>query len=1290
MATQVFVIGAPTYSSETTTHRSVSWDRGNHLIDPDFVADGGTAYIGFLSLTSRIFSGAAQAHPVLYIASLMNDHGGSGDAGPHLTSALLQSPTAIRIEAGSLSLTLAGPDYSGNQTQDDAEPYAWRPSNENEIWEFLHEYLSLAEEELADTRLILTDSTNQPPVANAGTDQSVQGGVTVTLDGSGSSDPDTGDSVASYYWRQIDGGHDVVLANPTTADPTFTAPSYRTSSALEFRVTVKDQSGASTSDEVTVNVAATFLDPIADAGPDQPVEAGTLVTLDARRSVDPDGYIRSFAWTQVSGSNVTLLGASTWTPSFEAPISNTESVLVFRVTVTDDHDRTDTDEVTITVAVGTASPILTAGPYSGQLGRPSLKSTPHRVELDPRPELPASIVQGSDPVYLHRFGVDWRLTSSGSSPLDIYLDLTTQQTGAVTTYDGRLSHTFRTSGAIRFRVEADPQYELLLTGDMLGSTDLSFYPFWAVEGNSYVLRFYKTSVSTSEMASYINELFLEYMRDALTDGNRGLSIEFLPEAPPDPPDLPEGFSFAGPYDLGEPSINGRIITYKPATFAGPIFPKFVHRGRRAYIHYMKVYTNNDRDQPSLYLTAFEENHSIIDPGDRVDLDPDFLSAAALTLRAAYDPRELFALIELSESDTTDPYQWRLTTSQASAIAQLVSHVAGLPAGQRGMFLEFLAGPPEAPRKPAKITTLTSMPGNGQFTLNWLPPNDNGSPITHYEVAGIPGYTRSSPLNVGLVNHYTATGVTNGNEYSPQVRAVNAVDAGLWSGVARSFPGAIPPGIISGVQLSVTDQLIIVRFPTPYSGTSSIDHYQYQIGDGPWNAFGTVTDPDNPTLEYATIGSLINGQQYDLRFRVVARAGTGPPSAVYSAVPALSAAPNQVTGVSLTPGATTITIRWTPPPTASTSSLTQYQYRLNGGGWVFCGSNIDEYTILGLVTGETYAVEVRAVNNTGPGPASHPVSITLAETPEAPNLYQADPGDGQVELAWAEPDNGGSEITDYHLRIDGGAWLSLGSTALTHTVTNLTNDTEYSFEIRAVNVIGSGSASSPLSATPVATDPPPSTEPTVPAKVTQVTVTPGDQMFRVSVTLPANGGAGINDVQYRIDGGTWEWSPKYEGANVVFNQAALFEYEIDGLSNGVSFEVEFRAVNFVGPGPASDIVTVTPTAAAAPDSPTGDPDTATIRPGQITGVRLEILTATSVRLHLALPTSGGAVESLQYKLGAGDWTDLTGTGTSHDLSGLTAESLVVVMVRAKNPIGPGLESPYAGVRLPAGTPYQAPL
>lgn len=99
--------------------------------------------------------------------------------------------------------------------------------------------------------------TNVPPTANAGTAQAVTSGTTVTLNGSLSIDSDG--TIASYNWTQTGGSPTVTLTNPTTAMPTFPAPTVAAATTLTFSLTVTDNSGAISSPStvaITVNPPA--------------------------------------------------------------------------------------------------------------------------------------------------------------------------------------------------------------------------------------------------------------------------------------------------------------------------------------------------------------------------------------------------------------------------------------------------------------------------------------------------------------------------------------------------------------------------------------------------------------------------------------------------------------------------------------------------------------------------------------------------------------------------------------------------------------------------------------------------------------------------------------------------------------------------------------------------------------------------------------------------------------------------------------------------------------------------
>jgi hypothetical protein len=114
--------------------------------------------------------------------------------------------------------------------------------------------------------------------------------------------------------------------------------------------TYRGSSESSSSNEVEYEVVINEA-PQADAGPDQAVNADTLVYLDGSGSSDPDGddTITAYQWTQTSGPSVSLSNPRSPHASFRAPDVASTTTLKFNLVVTDDVGVSDTDSSVITV-----------------------------------------------------------------------------------------------------------------------------------------------------------------------------------------------------------------------------------------------------------------------------------------------------------------------------------------------------------------------------------------------------------------------------------------------------------------------------------------------------------------------------------------------------------------------------------------------------------------------------------------------------------------------------------------------------------------------------------------------------------------------------------------------------------------------------------------------------------------------------------------------------------------------------------------------------------------------------
>ncbi|ANQ51550.2 T9SS type A sorting domain-containing protein [Flammeovirga sp. MY04] len=172
--------------------------------------------------------------------------------------------------------------------------------------------------------------------ANAGVNQTVTAGDEVTLDGSQSVP-----SSATFTWS---GPGNIQLSDVNAKQPTFTAPSVQINTDFTFTLNI-EYNNVTSSDQVTITVQpdGEFVQPIANAGQDQTVDAGDAVSLDASNSQIQGG---TFEWIVPSG--ITLDDPSSLNPSFTAPEVEVMTKYTFGLKVTA-QDIVVVDNVVVTV-----------------------------------------------------------------------------------------------------------------------------------------------------------------------------------------------------------------------------------------------------------------------------------------------------------------------------------------------------------------------------------------------------------------------------------------------------------------------------------------------------------------------------------------------------------------------------------------------------------------------------------------------------------------------------------------------------------------------------------------------------------------------------------------------------------------------------------------------------------------------------------------------------------------------------------------------------------------------------
>jgi hypothetical protein len=199
-----------------------------------------------------------------------------------------------------------------------------------------------------DAVAITAVTGNVAPRANAGPDANAAPARPITLDGSASRDPNN--TTVTYSWRIVEqppGSHPT-LTNATSAKPTFTAD---VPGRYVLALVCSDGTLTSTVDQVVIIVATGNLPPVANAGPDQTVTAGQLVTLNGTGSSDPNGDPLTYSWClrgRPEGSTATLSGANTAHPTFTPDVAGS---YVLCLTVNDGQAGSASDSVVVEARV---------------------------------------------------------------------------------------------------------------------------------------------------------------------------------------------------------------------------------------------------------------------------------------------------------------------------------------------------------------------------------------------------------------------------------------------------------------------------------------------------------------------------------------------------------------------------------------------------------------------------------------------------------------------------------------------------------------------------------------------------------------------------------------------------------------------------------------------------------------------------------------------------------------------------------------------------------------------------
>ena len=501
-------------------------------------------------------------------------------------------------------------------------------------------------------------------------------------------------------------------------------------------------------------------------------------------------------------------------------------------------------------------------------------------------------------------------------------------------------------------------------------------------------------------------------------------------------------------------------------------------------------------------------------------------------------------------------------------------------------------------------------GNGKVTLTWESPETTGGfPLMGYEI--FRGATRETLETIETVDPDVTTWVDDsveiGDFYYYAIIAYSVYGPSPRSEAVRMKVTDVP-SMPPGFNVVAEDGKVTLTwgYPTENGGSMIVGFYVWRMtGTGSMEVIATL-DPSRLSF---TDTNVTNGRSYTYMVSAFSEVGESRSTEAVDAIP--FGEPGEVIEFKATPGAGNVTLEWDPPLDDGGARLKGYILY-----WGTESGNLDQqqvmgnttsFTLRGLDNGVTHYFQIVAENKAGLGP----VSIVVHAIPMGPPgtvrdlVPEATPAG--IKLTWTVPsDTGGATTITYRiLRGTTDDPLNVVGEVVNefeNVDDTATSGTTYYYRILAVTAIGEGPLMEPVMVTAGG----------VPAQVTDVTITTGNNMVTLTWTAPDDGGSPIT--QYVILRGIFETGL----AEIGRVEGTVLTYSDDTAENGKSYFYKVYALNAIGGGAQSESISATPR---------GPPPAPGVLEAKVKGDNI-VLTWTA-------PTAGNTASVTGYKIYRGD-------------------------------------------------------
>lgn len=461
-----------------------------------------------------------------------------------------------------------------------------------------------------------------------------------------------------------------------------------------------------------------------------------------------------------------------------------------------------------------------------------------------------------------------------------------------------------------------------------------------------------------------------------------------------------------------------------------------------------------------------------------------------------------------------------------------------------------------------------------------------------------------------------TGLTASSSYEFQQQAVCPTNTSNFTASSNFSTPAPPCNVPSGLSSSAVTDVAATLSWTAVSGATSYAIQYRIVGASTWQSATSATATKNIT-------GLTASSAYEFQVQTVCSASNS--SAFSSSSNFNTAAPpcNVATGLSsslVTDNSATVS--WT-----AVSGATGYniQYRVTGTSiWLTASSATASKALSGLSASSTYEFQVQTVcsaSNTSAFSSSSTFSTPAPPCNVPTGLSSASITSNSAILSWTAFAGASSYTIQYRV-VGAASWVSSSSAVTSNSLSGLTPNSNYEFQVKSVCSVSNSSAFS--SSSTFSTPAPPCNTPTglASASVTHNSAT---------VSWTAISGATAYNVNYRVVGAaTWLSTTSATSTKNILGLTAASNYEFQiqsdcGSGNTSSFS-------------SSATFTTLATPCALP-----------------TGLSTTALTYNSVTLNWN-SVSAASAYSIQYRVvGASSWTSISSATNSKGLSGLNSST-----------------------------------